>query len=348
MDSRTAWRQIEGAARIRFLAGLELPRGFEQLQWRGSMVGYKMKSRLHLVLSLLLGQVCVMVTKNVLPAPLQRDASSSDGAGRNKKTASSMPPAATARGRARTIEPRVALPNLRGQLRVESHEPIGKQIFRALREAIFSGALVPGTPLSETEVSDMFQVSRQPVREAFIKLVESGVLQVLPQRGTFVKKISPRRVREGRFIREAIEAAVARKAAVEITEAQLADLADNLRDQKTAAKAHDTTSFLALDERFHFLIAQSIDCVAAWDTIQDIKAQMDRVRYLSLPEVSPLELLIKQHARIVSALKAHDADAAEEAMRAHLREILVSLKPVAERNPDWFEPDDGERAHLAS
>jgi len=114
------------------------------------------------------------------------------------------------------------------------------------------------------------------------------------------------------------------------------------------AKVNDTTSFLALDERFHFLIAQSIDCVAAWDTIQDIKAQMDRVRYLSLPEVSPLELLIKQHARIVSALKEHDADGAEEAMRAHLREILVSLGPVAERNPDWFEPDEGERVHLAN
>jgi DNA-binding GntR family transcriptional regulator len=75
---------------------------------------------------------------------------------------------------------------------------------------------------------------------------------------------------------------------------------------------------------------------------------MDRVRYLSLPEVSPLELLIRQHARIVSALKAHDADGAEEAMRAHLREILVSLGPVAERNPDWFEPDEGERVHLAN
>ena len=289
-----------------------------------------------------------MVTKNVLPPPLRRDASLSDGANSNAGTPSSAPPAASNRGRGRATEPRVALPNLRGQLRVDSHEPIGKQIFRALREAIFSGALVPGTPLSETEVSEMFQVSRQPVREAFIKLVESGVLQVLPQRGTFVKKISPRRVREGRFIREAIEAAVARKAALEITTEQLADLAENLRDQKTAAKVNDTTSFLALDERFHFLIAQSIDCVAAWDTIQDIKAQMDRVRYLSLPEVSPLELLIKQHARIVSALKAHDADGAEEAMRAHLREILVSLGPVAERNPDWFEPDEGERVHLAN
>ncbi|SAL56050.1 GntR family transcriptional regulator [Caballeronia terrestris] len=258
---------------------------------------------------------------------------------------------AVVRGRGRPVgvtSPKTPLPDLTEKVSLDSHEPIGKQIFRALRQAIFAGEMAPGTPLSEKEVSDMFHVSRQPVREAFIKLVEAGVLQVLPQRGTFVKKISPRQVREGRFIREAIETAVARKAAVAITDAQLDELAANLREQKAASKLNDTAAFLALDEQFHFLIAQSIDCVAAWNTIQDIKAQMDRVRYLSLPEVSPLDLLIRQHARIVSALKAHDPALAEEAMRAHLREILISLHPIAERNPDWFEADEPERVPLAT
>ncbi|RZF30190.1 GntR family transcriptional regulator [Paraburkholderia sp. UYCP14C] len=243
---------------------------------------------------------------------------------------------------------RAALPDLTANLSLDSHEPIGKQIFRALREAIFVGQMVPGTPLSEKEVSDMFQVSRQPVREAFIKLVEAGVLQVLPQRGTFVKRISPRQVREGRFIREAIETAVVRKAAVSITDDQLQALADNLREQKLAAKANDTAAFLALDEAFHYAIAQTIDCTAAWETIQDIKAQMDRVRYLSLPDVSPLDLLIRQHAKILAGLRAHDPSAAEDAMRHHLREILVSLGPIAERNPAWFEADEPERVPLST
>ncbi|WP_118183477.1 GntR family transcriptional regulator [Paraburkholderia phosphatilytica] len=241
---------------------------------------------------------------------------------------------------------RVALPDLTSLVSFDSHEPISRQIFRALRQAIFAGQMMPGTPLSEKEVSDMFQVSRQPVREAFIKLVEAGVLQVLPQRGTLVKRISPRRVREGRFIREAIETAVARKAAESITDDQLKLLADNLRDQRVAAKANDTAAFLALDEAFHCAIAQSIDCAAAWDTIQDIKAQMDRVRYLSLPDVSPLDHLIRQHAKILAGLRAHDPSAAEDAMRSHLREILVTLGPIAARNPDWFEADEPERVPL--
>ncbi|BFG73487.1 DNA-binding transcriptional regulator rspR [Paraburkholderia terrae] len=279
-----------------------------------------------------------MDTKIASPKPASR---------REKRTATLT--VAPVTSQARVVSDGEVKTPLRGALTglsVESHEPIGKQIFRSLREAIFTGLLAPGTPLSEKEVSEMFQVSRQPVREAFIKLVEAGVLQVLPQRGTFVKRISPRKVREGRFIREAIEAAVVRKAAVAITDAQLAELAANLREQKVAAKVNDTAAFLARDEEFHFLIAQSIDCVAAWETIQDIKAQMDRVRYLSLHEVSPLDLLIRQHALIVSGLKAHDPDAAENAMRAHLREILVSLGPVAQLNPDWFEPDEPEAVRL--
>jgi DNA-binding GntR family transcriptional regulator len=91
-----------------------------------------------------------------------------------------------------------------------------------------------------------------------------------------------------------------------------------------------------------------IDCTAAWETIQDIKAQMDRVRYLSLPEVSPLDLLIKQHAKILAGLRAHDPSAAEEAMRSHLREILMSLGPIAERNPAWFDADEPERVPLST
>ncbi len=229
------------------------------------------------------------------------------------------------------------LPNLAALLAPESHEPINRQIYRALRQAIFTGAMTPGTPLSEKDVSQMFQVSRQPVREAFIKLAEAGVLQILPQRGTFVRKISVKQVRDGRFIREAIERAVVVQAAGSITDAQLTALANNIKAQRQAAKANDTAAFLALDERFHQSLAESIDCPSAWDAIQDLKAQMDRVRYLTLPDDSPLDSLIKQHSAILLALKRHDAAAADAAMCSHLREILATLGPVAQRHPDWFE-----------
>lgn len=84
---------------------------------------------------------------------------------------------------------------------INSNEPVNQQIYRIPRKDIVECAIPPGKLLSEKEISTRFSVSRQPVREAFLKLAEAGLVQVLPQRGTFVMKISEQRVADARFIR---------------------------------------------------------------------------------------------------------------------------------------------------
>lgn len=221
-----------------------------------------------------------------------------------------------------------------------TNAPVNQQIYRALREAIVKGAFSPGSPLSEKDISERFGVSRQPVREAFIKLGEAGLVQVLPQRGTFVMKISPQRVEDGRFIREAIEVAVAGRASQRVTAAQLDAMADLLASQRRAALASDTAAFLDLDDAFHQAIASAAQCPAVWNTIENIKANMDRVRYLSLAEVSPLSMLIAQHEAIFDGLRTGDPQAAQAAMQHHLRELTISFAPIRARNPDWFGTED--------
>ncbi|ORM68696.1 GntR family transcriptional regulator [Pantoea wallisii] len=220
---------------------------------------------------------------------------------------------------------------------ITTSEPVNQQIYRYLRKDIVTCAIHPGSLLSEKEVSARFNVSRQPVREAFIKLAEAGLVQVLPQRGTFVRKISAQRVADGRFIREAVEIAVVRRAALEIGLAGLMALEHNLQLQRLAAERHDSQAFLTLDDEFHRLIAEGIDCLLAWETVENIKATMDRVRFLTLSEVSPPESLIQQHEEIYQALKAKDVDGAEAAMRRHLQEMILTITPIAERNSAWFE-----------
>ncbi|GLR10823.1 GntR family transcriptional regulator [Mixta theicola] len=220
---------------------------------------------------------------------------------------------------------------------ITANEPVNQQIYRFLRQDIVTCVIPPGSLLSEKEVSSRFNVSRQPVREAFIKLAEAGLVQILPQRGTFVRKISAQRVADGRFIREAVEIAVVRRAAMEAAPAALMALEHNLQLQKMAAQRHDVQAFLMLDDEFHLLIAQSIHCELAWETVENIKASMDRVRFLTLSKVSPPESLIEQHEEILSTLRNKDADGAEQAMRRHLQEIISSITPVAEQNSAWFE-----------
>ena len=84
--------------------------------------------------------------------------------------------------------------------------PITPQVAQLLRDRIIRNALKPGNRISETEIAKTYDISRQPVREAFIKLQEQGLLQVLPQRGTIISRIAYQAVLDARFLREAIEA----------------------------------------------------------------------------------------------------------------------------------------------
>jgi GntR family transcriptional regulator, rspAB operon transcriptional repressor len=212
----------------------------------------------------------------------------------------------------------------------------GNRVFDAIRQAIVQLQLRPGNLLSEAEVARQLGVSRQPVREAFIKLAEVGLVEVRPQRGTFVVLISKREVQNARFIREAIEVAVARKAALEASPGQIAILRDIIDDQQRMAAAGNHIGFLRLDEAFHEALAHSADCDHAWRVLENLKAQMDRVRFLSMPDATPIETLIAQHTAIVDAIEGHSAEAAETAVRAHLGEILTSLPRLAAAHPELF------------
>ncbi|TKI07795.1 GntR family transcriptional regulator [Martelella alba] len=222
---------------------------------------------------------------------------------------------------------------------ITPYESVSKQIYRFLRLDIVSCTIHPGSTLSENEISTRYKISRQPVREAFIKLAETGLVQILPQRGTFVRKISARHVADGRFIREAIEIAVVRRVAQEAGAEDIARLGAMIEQQKRAADRNDPYEFLLLDDEFHLGLAKSVHCELAWETIENIKAGMDRVRYLTLSKESPPADLIAQHSRILETIIAGDADAAEQAMRHHLKEMIFSLTQVEERYRNWFEED---------
>jgi DNA-binding GntR family transcriptional regulator len=224
---------------------------------------------------------------------------------------------------------------------LNAREPINQKIYRVLRQGIVNCTIPPGYLLSEKEIAARFDVSRQPVREAFIKLSETGLVQIFPQRGTFVCKISVKLVIAGRFIREAVETAVVRRAALEASSDYLLRMEQTLHIQKLLTNSSDANAFLLMDDEFHRLIAQSVDCELAWKTIENIKAAMDRVRFLSLSGISPPEKLIEEHYEIYDAIKNRNADAAEKGIRRHLQGMVIFITSVIENNQDWFtdEPD---------
>ena len=186
---------------------------------------------------------------------------------------------------------------------IRLRDPIAPQLVATLRQAIAELKLRPGEALSEKDIASRFGVSRQPVREA-------------------------------------IECNLTHNAARLATPAQIAALRGLIDAQKAAEAASDYWRFNDNDEAFHRAIADIVQSDYAWRIVEGARIQTDRVRYLSLPEASPMQLLIDQHEAILERLAAGDADGAEAAMRRHLREILIALPQIASANPDLFADTD--------
>lgn len=214
------------------------------------------------------------------------------------------------------------------------HVTVADRLCAELRAAIVDNVLVPGTRLSEAEVAVRYGVSRQPVREAFIKLSNDHLLEIRPQRGTFVARISIPQVMDARFVREAVEADIVKLLAQAPDPALITDLDAQLAHQRTliGGSARD---FIQADETFHRTLAEGADKGDAWRVVVEMKAQMDRVRVLSSMHF-PVARLITQHDAVVRGIAKGDVHAAEAAMRLHLQGILTDLPVIRQERPEYF------------
>lgn len=222
-------------------------------------------------------------------------------------------------------------------LKIETGETAAAQVERDLRESIVRLELAPGTRLSEQEIATRMGVSRQPVREALIALGKSKLVDIRPNRGTVVVRISGRQMMEARFVREAIEVAVARRASESFDSWTRRRIDAIIARQKLAMEAHDHNAFRREDEQFHIAIAEGAGCGLAWNAIADIKAHMDRVCNLQLRRPDSMTRLISEHEAIIAAIDSRTPAEAEAAMRRHLNGILADLPQIEANNPDLFE-----------
>lgn len=219
---------------------------------------------------------------------------------------------------------------------VDHTAPVGPQVYRALRERIIRAELKPGWHVSEAEIAKAFAISRQPVREAFIKLANDGLVEIRPQRGTLVSKINLDSVMDARFVREAVEADIVKLVAIRHDAAAIAKLR-RLIDAQRRTIGGPPEDFMVLDSDFHMALATIAGKAQVYQVVDNVKAQMDRVRFLTLMNRSVIEISIEQHVAVLDAIEAGAIEAADNAMRLHLRQILTDLPHVAKVQPDFFE-----------
>ena len=211
------------------------------------------------------------------------------------------------------------------------------EVFERLQSDIIALRLPPGTKLSEVEIARVCEVSRQPVREAFLRLGDLNLLQIRPQRATLVKRISLQDLENTRFIRAAVEVEVVRKACQTASDEDLAEIEASLEAQRIAVEKADMGLMHTLDYEFHRLICAAAGCLPAFRTIAENKAHTDRVCTLELSGDHGMAEILADHTNIVRALLARDEETSVKMTRAHLSRLDATLAKASEKYKDFFE-----------
>ena len=213
---------------------------------------------------------------------------------------------------------------------------LSQRVYASLKDAILELSLRPGAILRKGDVCEVLGVSRSPVSEAVARLATEALVDIVPQAGTFVARLSLDEVREGAFLREALELAAVEEVARSISDEQMAELRRNLRLQEGLVADGDIRGFYAADARFHELLLSYTGHRRLPALSRTAWVHVDRARRLLLPEPGRVEETLAEHRAILAALEARDHEAARSATRAHLRQVVARLERLGTERPELF------------
>lgn len=216
-------------------------------------------------------------------------------------------------------------------------------VYEELKRNIMSMKLEPGQTMSTQEIATKLNVSRTPVREAFLRLQSEGLVEMIPQRETMVSKISLKRVEQEKFIRECLEMGVIRKfmdkSGCEVEE----NMAELIQLQKKCGEEKDFVGFLEADDQFHKVLFDVTGQEMAWETIASRNGHYNRLRILYVQRDTEMQESIEQHHKIATLLESGSREEAARALSSHVRRLDIDEAGLIAQYPDYFE-SEGERS----
>ena len=211
-----------------------------------------------------------------------------------------------------------------------------EQLHTILRKEIIDMRLKPGEPIFEKELCQRFGVSRTPVREACMRLSFDNLVEIFPQRGTFVTKIRRQDVHEDHFVRDALETATITYAVEHLTSKDKDNLRKILDNQQICVDSNESEKLYQLDQKLHKYLAQVGHSEKVWNVIENAKLQLNRVRMLTYPMPGYLQIIVDQHRELVEQLCLGDEEKAVAAMKHHLNDVLQRFEILIKTYPDYF------------
>ena len=190
-----------------------------------------------------------------------------------------------------------------------------EQVAERVRARIMSHALAPGSWIDEQQLSTEFGISRTPLREALKVLAAEGLVTMKLRRGAYVTEVSERDLAEVYHLLALLESDAALAVAQSASAAQIAELEALHRDLETHTADRDR--FFAANERFHMRLLEIADNRWRSQLVADLRKVMKLNRHHSLFKQGRLEASLKEHRRIMAAIKAHDGAKVQQLMQQH-------------------------------
>ena len=231
-----------------------------------------------------------------------------------------------------------AAPGLRALSPLAPRRSAADAAYEALREALISLALPPGTVLARGALAQRLGISQTPVREALIRLQAEQLIDVVPQSATRVSRIDLLHAREAQFLRLAVEVEVVRRLAAAPMPSLAASLRAEVARMRGLLSPRHNARFAEADNAFHAALYAAAGVPGLRDLVRSRSGHLDRLRRLHLPEPGKADAVLDDHAALTEAILAGDVALAETLLRRHLSGTFAEADRLRAATPGYFEP----------
>lgn len=224
--------------------------------------------------------------------------------------------------------------------RANKDDSVQGAVYRTLKEGIMTLRLAPGTVMSTKEMAERLNVSRTPVREAFIRLQSEELVDIIPQRETTVSRIDLKRVEQERFVRESLELSVVDRFLENCKPEHFALLRDSIEEQKRFYDEKQYADFVDSDNRMHQLFFDVAGQHLAWELIMNFNGHYNRIRILTVRVEDTIVNTIRQHMKIVDLMEQGQIEQVRHELNEHVKRINFEKADLVHRFPDYFKTGD--------
>ena len=204
------------------------------------------------------------------------------------------------------------------KLEVKDGEPLEKAIYSTLKHAIKYGYLMPGERLVEATLAEELQVSRTPLREAIRKLSFEKIVEIVPNKGAAVRKLSQKEMNDIYFITSVLAGAAAGQAVKYMETSDIEKLKEYQSQMETAILENNYERWLRLNERFHGVFVKKCGVIGLVELIREKVDMIPQNWYLITIRPNPLKIYMEAHERIIEAFIKKDASLARSLVEGHI------------------------------